>query len=292
MLCVGILLVLVACTGDPPAAVPSSTSTPTARETTTAPPVADTTTPEPTQSVGGDDVDVPLSTVPATPTPTTTTTRTSTAATHTKTPDAVYPPYAQVYSYAGYTPRQTDTEPWNLMLLNTSYCLPEDYIVDTVATENGIKIDRRVYPAYKSMSDAATKEDISLAPLSGWRSLAKQKTNLENDIAARQQRGLSRLEATKQALTVRQIPGCSEHNAGLSFDILSLETSFDQTKAYQWLDAHAQDYGFILRYPKNKVALTGVSYEPWHWRYVGINDAKKIKASGQCLEEYLGAMNN
>lgn len=71
-------------------------------------------------------------------------------------------------------------------------------------------------------------------------------------------------------------------------DICSLSTSFDTTKEYKWLQAHAHEYGFILRYPKDKINITQITYEPWHYRYVGTEIAKKMKASGQVLEEYLG----
>jgi D-alanyl-D-alanine carboxypeptidase len=100
--------------------------------------------------------------------------------------------------------------------------------------------------------------------------------------------GMDKVTATKEAAKIILPPGTSEHNLGLAMDIISLEQSFENTKAFRWLSAHAQDYGFILRYPKDKEAITEIIYEPWHWRYVGIENAKKIKASGMCLEEYLG----
>ena len=83
-------------------------------------------------------------------------------------------------------------------------------------------------------------------------------------------------------------PGTSEHNAGLAMDIISQDVDFEKTKAFGWLQEHAQDYGFILRYPKDKEDITKITYEPGHWRYVGKEDAVKIKQSGVCLEEYLG----
>ena len=73
---------------------------------------------------------------------------------------------------------------------------------------------------------------------------------------------------------------------------VNTKESFENTKEFKWLQAHAADYGFILRYPKDKVSITKVAYEPWHWRYVGVEDAKKMKASGKCLEEYLGIYNS
>jgi LAS superfamily LD-carboxypeptidase LdcB len=87
-------------------------------------------------------------------------------------------------------------------------------------------------------------------------------------------------------------PGTSEHHVGLAVDILgsgyySLEQSFENTAAFKWLKAHCAEYGFILRYPKEKEHITGVIYEPWHYRYVGVDVAKEIMSRNITLEEYL-----
>ena len=89
-----------------------------------------------------------------------------------------------------------------------------------------------------------------------------------------------------------QPPRASEHHTGLAFDVncpefTALEEGFENTAAFRWLDQHAHEYGFILRFPKGKESVTGVIYEPWHYRYVGINHAKLIKERKICLEEYL-----
>ena len=94
-------------------------------------------------------------------------------------------------------------------------------------------------------------------------------------------------EAKARAAMIIMPPGCSEHNLGLAMDIIATDNNFYKTRAYAWLTEHAQDYGFILRYPKEKQHITKVEYEPWHWRYVGVEHAKKIKEWGFCLEEYL-----
>ena len=102
--------------------------------------------------------------------------------------------------------------------------------------------------------------------------------------------GYSRVEATQMAATRILPPGTSEHNAGLAMDICVASTSanFEQTDEFAWLMENAADYGFILRYPEDKQDITKITYEPWHWRYVGVENAKAMKASGECLEEYLG----
>ena len=114
---------------------------------------------------------------------------------------------------------------------------------------------------------------------------------LENDIKAYEAKGLSYEEAYKKASAGVAIPGQSEHNAGICADILdkdnfSLTEGFEDTKEFKWLSENAQNYGFILRYPKNKESITGIEYEPWHYRFVGLYHAKKIKESGLSLEEY------
>ena len=83
------------------------------------------------------------------------------------------------------------------------------------------------------------------------------------------------------------VPGTSEHSLGLAVDLNSLEESFEQTAQFKWLIEHCAEYGFILRYPKDKEDITGISYEPWHYRYVGEDHAAKIMEQGLCLEEYV-----
>lgn len=180
---------------------------------------------------------------------------------------------------------------WQMTLLNTNYRLPADYVVQrAVAVEgvNSVELDYRVAPHYKAMYDAAKAEDIYLTPYSGYRRYTTQERNYNNKVAQYVSQGKSKGEAEVLAAQVIMPPGSSEHNMGLAMDICGTETSFENTKAFAWLNEHAADYGFILRYPKDKRSITKVMYEPWHWRYVGVENAKAIKASGKCLEEYLG----
>lgn len=107
--------------------------------------------------------------------------------------------------------------------------------------------------------------------------------------------GYSYVAAKERAAEVVAVPGTSEHQAGLALDFVSseyrrLDEKQENTKGFQWLKEHCYDYGFILRYPNGKTESTGIIYEPWHFRYVGLKAAKEIKASGQTLEEYLGAI--
>lgn len=198
------------------------------------------------------------------------------------------------YAYAGFSPAYADVNntEWNLILVNRDYILPDDYEVKLApaveSIPDGATLDYRVAPHYNEMYLAAQEDGINLEPLSGYRSVERQKNNFENKIDYYMDEGYDKIEATKLAATHILPPGTSEHNAGLAMDICSLYQDFDETDEFTWLNEHAADYGFILRYPKNKEDKTDIIYEPWHWRYVGVETAKKIKASGLCYEEYLG----
>ncbi len=195
------------------------------------------------------------------------------------------------YAYAGFMPQNADTDisDWRLLLVNRNYILPRDYdlSLSEAVKGSGVQMDSRIAPFYQQMYDAAKKDGIVLTPLSGNRRISTQTTNFENKIASYRNMGYSRVEATCLAAKIILPPATSEHNAGLAMDILSLDVDFEETAAFRWLQNHAADYGFILRYPKDKEAVTEITYEPWHWRYVGVDNAKKINASGLCLEEYL-----
>ena len=201
------------------------------------------------------------------------------------------------YAYAGFSPKlaEINEDKWYLMLVNRDYILPDDYTVKTAKTVIDVYggydrgyLDYRVAPHYIEMYNAALEDGLKLSPLSGYRSVARQKNNFENLIRDYMNKGYSKAQATVLASEIILPPSTSEHNAGLAMDILSLEVSFENSDEFAWLQEHAADYGFILRYPKDKQKITKITYEPWHWRYVGVKAAKEMKASGECLEEYLG----
>lgn len=184
-----------------------------------------------------------------------------------------------------------DEDQWYLTLVNRNRKLPEDFIppkTSYLVDDSDAELDSRCADQYIAMYNAALKENIVLYPLSGYRRISTQKKNYENKINLYLNQGYSYLDAAQKAATIILPPGTSEHNLGLAMDICSLEESFANTKEFAWLMEHAQDYGFILRYPADKQDITQITYEPWHWRYVGVDAAKAMKASGQCLEEYLG----
>lgn len=195
------------------------------------------------------------------------------------------------YAYAGFAPAvaNTDISEWWLILVNRDNILPKDYSVTLAeaAPGTGVNLDSRVAPHYAKMYKAAGEDGVTLTPLSGHRRISTQKNNFENKISYYQNKGYSKAEATQLAAMIILPPGTSEHNAGLAMDICSLDESFEKSDEFAWLCENAAEYGFILRYPKDKTDITKITYEPWHWRYVGVKDAKKIKALGVCLEEYL-----
>ena len=129
------------------------------------------------------------------------------------------------------------------------------------------------------MRAAAKEEGLTLKIVSGYRSYQKQ-DKVYHNYAARDGAALADRYSARA--------GSSEHQTGYAMDINSVRQSFAETKEGKWLAAHCAEYGFILRYPKDKEAETGFMYEPWHVRYLGVELAQKITDSGLCLEEYLG----
>lgn len=200
------------------------------------------------------------------------------------------------YAYAGFNPSVAvvDSEKWNLLLVNQAYILPDGFTVKTAEVSGSSQtMDYRVVPHYNDMVAAAKADGISLIPISGYRTVERQKGNFERKIDYYETLGYSKAQATQLASKIILMPGTSEHNAGLAMDFgtdgnTSLTETFANTDAFKWLSENAADYGFILRYEKETQDITKVTYEPWHWRYVGVDAAKEIVAQGVTLEEYLG----
>ncbi len=157
---------------------------------------------------------------------------------------------------------------YNLVNMNRAYTVNDgkQYLISAVA-----------YDKYKQMADAAKKEGLSMKVISAYRTEAYQK-NLYNDKV----RTSGKINADKYSAR----PGHSEHQTGLAVDISSTKGTFEYTPEFRWLQKHAHEYGFILRYPKGKEWITGYAYEPWHYRYVGVDAAKKIYQEGITYEEY------
>lgn len=201
------------------------------------------------------------------------------------------------YSYAGFNPQIINIDASSSLssiLLNGTHVLPEGYepTLAEAVKGSGKYLDYRVAPYYQAMYDKALEDGIELTPVSGYRSYDLQIELFEDQIQLEiDNNGLDKTKATVAAATEVMIPGGSEHNAGLAMDICSLSESFEDTDEAAWLRENAADFGFILRYPKDAKsrAITKVIYEPWHYRFVGVEAAKDITAKGVTLEEYLNA---
>ena len=156
------------------------------------------------------------------------------------------------------------------------------------------KLDKDMWPYLKAMMDACRAEigEKEIGIISAWRDYGTQKTLFDAQVKKWKDKGYSDENAYKEAASRVAIPGTSEHHTGLAVDFNTTNESFENTKAFKWLKENAEDYGFIMRYAKDKMDITGgIIYEPWHWRFVGINAAKEINAKGYCLEEYLQEKN-
>lgn len=180
-------------------------------------------------------------------------------------------------------------ETFHLTYLNEFYRIKDNYVPDLVyVAGSSERLDSRVATFYNAMYDAAKKDGVYLTPCSGYRSIERQELNYNNKVSYYENLGYTKEEAKIKAASIIRPPGSSEHNIGLAMDIVCVDEWFEDTDEFKWLMENAADYGFILRYPKDKQDITGVTYEPWHWRFVGIDVAKEMKANGQVLEEYLG----
>lgn len=188
--------------------------------------------------------------------------------------------------------------PWSLILVNSDHPLPADFTVETkaIAGYDHRMFDARAANALQAMLKAAQADDKPLYLVSAYRSVSRQEALFLRKVNFYKAQGMDQSQAEKAAAKVVARPGTSEHNLGLAVDIVSadwyqhnddLTQAFAQTAQAQWLRQNAASYGFILRYPKEKEDITGVGWEPWHYRYVGPTAAAAMQKSGQCLEEYL-----
>ena len=183
---------------------------------------------------------------------------------------------------------------WQLLLVNRWHSLPEDYSVQLVELRNGFQVDERCYPDLQDMMDACRAAGNDPLICSSYRTWEKQEQLFENKVSRLEAQGYRGETARLEAAKTVAVPGTSEHQLGLALDIVdrsnqNLDESQEDTAVQQWLMKHSWEYGFILRFPTGKSDVTGIIYEPWHYRYVGKEAAKEIYDRGICLEEYLDA---
>lgn len=183
---------------------------------------------------------------------------------------------------------------WNLLLVNPWNKVPSDFSVELTQLKNGHAIDKRAYPDLQNMMDAMRAEGLSPLICSSYRTNEKQQNLYSNEVSSYLARGYSQTAAETEAGKWVAVPGTSEHQTGLAVDIVDinyqlLDEKQEDTAVQKWLVNNSYKYGFILRYPSDKSDITGINYEPWHYRYVGKEVAKDIYEQGVCLEEYLDA---
>ena len=188
-----------------------------------------------------------------------------------------------------------DKDSWNLLLVNPWNPLPEDYTISLTELKNGLSVDSRCYPDLQDMMDACRAAGLSPVICSAYRTQEYQEKLFQNKVSRLMAQGYSETDATAEAGKSVAVPGTSEHQLGLALDIVDinnqhLDESQESTAVQKWLMEHCWEYGFILRYPNDKSEITGIIYEPWHYRYVGREDAEQIHTLGVCLEEYLEGM--
>ena len=181
---------------------------------------------------------------------------------------------------------------WNLLLVNKQHTIPEDYEFTLGTIKGSMRCDERIIEPLTQMFAAAKEDGVNLIVCSPYRDLARQEYLFDRKMKGFIRSGMSYVDAYKTASITVTVPGASEHQIGLAVDIISdtysaLDIGFADTPAGQWLAEHSWEYGFILRYPLGKEEITGIQYEPWHFRYVGVDAAKVITEDGITLEEFV-----
>ena len=189
---------------------------------------------------------------------------------------------------------ETDLSDKRLVLVNANLPLTEEPTPELAVADDatGVSLEAEAAAAYREMAEAAKQDEVELVLTAGYQDTAARQSAYEAAVQSYRESGCSEEEAAARAATVQPAPEASEYATGYGADILAADsmekdTGFADTRAYEWLEAYAAEHGFILRWPQERQAATGMVFEPWHWRYVGRDNALAIRASGLSLEEYL-----
>jgi D-alanyl-D-alanine carboxypeptidase len=183
---------------------------------------------------------------------------------------------------------------WAVWLINARNPLPANYtppaltFIGTHYDGSRRYLDSRAAPYALDLIQAARDDGISLVPISSYRNNALQRSNFKNLFESYVSQGYSPESAFENAASWIAPPGTSEHNAGVAVDFNSTAVAFDKTEEFAWLSVNAHRFGFILRYPQDTEHITGIRYEPWHFRFVGVYHATRIFEFDVTLEEYIG----
>ena len=180
-----------------------------------------------------------------------------------------------------------------LILVNAQHPMPEDYAsLELEKVQGDYQMDRRAAGPMRQMISDARTQGVELLLCSAYRTRARQEVNFQNSVNSYMTMGYSEDQAVMATARLIAVPGTSEHETGLAADIVTpsyqrLDAGYAGTAAARWLLENAASYGFVLRYPEDKTEITGIDFEPWHYRYVGAEAAKEIMSQGLCLEEYV-----
>lgn len=184
-----------------------------------------------------------------------------------------------------------------MVLVNVDNGLTAEYEPAELSTLQDMRLEKKTAEQLELMLDAANDAGLDTINIySAYRNYTRQQTNYNNKVDYYLGEGYSEDRARELAAEIVNPPGKSEHQTGLATDICTAEIvntygnlneAFENTDEYTWLYEHCAEYGFILRYPKDKVEITGITFEPWHYRYVGVERAKEIMKDKLCLEEYI-----
>ena len=185
-------------------------------------------------------------------------------------------------------PAKKEITDWKLILVNKDNPLPQDYQIELSYIDRTRQFDKRAIGELNNMlKDMKARGVQNVWVQSAYRSVEYQQNLYDKSINKYLKQGKSIEEAEELTLEYLNKPRESEHNLGLAVDFNNVDEGFENTKAYEWLNKNAEDYGFILRYPEDKANITGIEYEPWHWRYVGKENAVQMNDLNMCLEEYI-----
>ena len=180
-----------------------------------------------------------------------------------------------------------EADQWYLQIASVAHPLPEGFVqpTTTVIDSQGREIDSRIVGAYKDLVNAAKADGLNIYPISGFRPHSTQVSLFNARVERARNDGYDDPEAEAARHVAK--PGTSEHELGLAVDFNSVDESyFRNTAEAKWLAAHCAEYGFVIRYPEDKESVTGIIYEPWHLRFVGVKHAKRMNELNMCLEEY------
>ena len=188
-----------------------------------------------------------------------------------------------------------DSDPC-LILVNPENYIPDDYTVELETVQGKYQLDVKAAASAKALIAAAKEAGYDMQVCSAYRTIEKSAELYQRKVQQYLNAGYSQATAESEAARWVAPPGTSEHHTGLAMDIVSsdywgqysdLEHDYEKFDSFKWMYEHCAEYGFILRYPKDKQDITGITYEPWHYRYVGVEAAQYIMENGLCLEEYL-----